>query len=99
MGKDKIAISWSSACAGAKKGNFPPHDGVSERLWTAIHLPEIPTRNYKASEHWGSLEHAPLGKGSFKGGVVYIISAFISVNAFGSSFFPPRALGHSTQVK
>ena len=65
-GKDKIAISWSSACAGAKKGNFPPHDGVSERLWTAIHLPEIPTRNYKASEHWGSLEHAPLGKGLLK---------------------------------
>ena len=38
-------------------------------------------------------------KRSFKGGVVFIISAFISVNAFGSSFFPPRALGHSTQVK
>ena len=49
-----------SACQGAKNGNFLPHDGVSERLWTAINLPEIPTRNYKAEEHRETLKHSTL---------------------------------------
>ena len=45
-----------SACQGAKNGNFLPHDVVSERLWTAINLGEIPTRNYKEVETQGDSE-------------------------------------------
>ena len=50
------------ACQRAKNGNFPPHDGVSERLWTAINLGEIPTRNYKAAEHRETLKRSTLEK-------------------------------------
>ena len=46
-----------SACQGAKNGNFLPHDVVSERLWTAINLGEIPTRNYKAVGTQGNIQH------------------------------------------